>query len=55
MPVIRWIMNHLIIVFVTVLVVVGLVYQKEIEHELVVLDMMEQPTTERAAAEPSAL
>ena len=54
MPVLRWIMNHLIIVFVTVLVVAGLMYQEEIEQELVQLGVMEQPTTLNAMSEPAA-
>ncbi|MFC1673227.1 tol-pal system YbgF family protein [Pseudomonadota bacterium] len=46
MPVIRWIMNHMVIVFVTVLVVAGLAYQDQIEQEMVQLGWMDAPKAE---------
>ena len=50
MPVIRWIMNHMVIVFVAVLVVAGIVYQDKIEQEMVQLGWMDAPKTEVSSA-----
>ncbi len=43
MPVIRWIMNHMVVVFVGALVIAGAIYQEKIEMELAELGYIDAP------------
>lgn len=51
MPVIRWIMKHMVVVFVGALVLAGAIYQDKIEAELVQLGYMDAPEPAAAVAE----
>lgn len=54
MPVIRWIMNHTVIVFVGVLVVAGLFYRNEIKTELTQMGVLGTSASEAAQASTAA-
>lgn len=54
MPVIRWIMNHTVIVFVGVLVAAGLFYQDEIKTELTQMGVLGASASQTAEAKTDA-
>ncbi len=54
MPVIRWIMKHMVVVFVGALVLAGAIYQDKIEAELVQLGYMDAPEPAAVAPESTA-
>lgn len=54
MPVIRWIMKHLVIVFVAVLLIAGLLYQEEINQEIAQLGWFDSGEETMASSAPAA-